>query len=398
MKKVTGHLATDKGKYYAVLNLYDTEGKRKVKWHNLDLPDVKGNKRKAQERLIEVLAKYNAGDLYLAENMTPAERERNRIANGLVSDYLLDWVEAHKNNIEDHTYEQYKSYLNLRIVPYFDKLKIKMNELSGDEIQELYHSMLADGLSGTTVQRYHGVLHKALKDAVKRRIIVANPADQVTRPKKEQFIASFYNGNEMRHLLEVAKNDEIYIPITLTVYYGLRRSEVLGLKWSAIDFDEGTITIKHTVHSGKDGPIGKDRLKTKSSYRTLPLHENIREILLEERNKQERMRKVMRSAYSKEYTDYICVDALGRLYDPNYVTSHFATLLKQNNMRKIRFHDLRHSCASLLVAQGVSMKLIQEWLGHSDMGTTANIYSHVDSVSKLYTGNVISEVLGKDKE
>ena len=110
------------------------------------------------------------------------------------------------------------------------------------------------------------------------------------------------------------------------------------------------------------------------------------------------MRKVMRSAYSKEYTDYICVDALGRLYDPNYVTSHFATLLIQNNMRKIRFHDLRHSCASLLVAQGVSMKLIQEWLGHSDMGTTANIYSHVDSVSKLYTGNVISEVLGKDKE
>lgn len=110
------------------------------------------------------------------------------------------------------------------------------------------------------------------------------------------------------------------------------------------------------------------------------------------------MRKVMRSAYSKEYTEYICVDALGRLYDPNYVTSRFATLLKQNNMRKIRFHDLRHSCASLLVAQGVSMKLIQEWLGHSDMGTTANIYSHVDSVSKLYTGNVISEVLGKDKE
>ena len=139
-------------------------------------------------------------------------------------------------------------------------------------------------------------------------------------------------------------------------------------------------------------------MKTKSSYRTLPLHDNIREILLEERSKQERMRKVMRSAYSKEYTDYICVDALGRLYDPNYVTSHFATLLKQNNMRKIGFHDLRHSCASLLVAQGVSMKLIQEWLGHSDMGTTANIYSHVDSVSKLYTGNVISEVLGKDKE
>ncbi|MBE6562043.1 MAG: hypothetical protein E7662_13055 [Ruminococcaceae bacterium] len=95
MRKITGHLTVKGGKYYAAINLYDTEGNRKVKWQNLELPDAKGNKRKAQERLTEVLAKYNSGDIYLAESMTPADRERNRIANSLVEDYLLEWVEAH---------------------------------------------------------------------------------------------------------------------------------------------------------------------------------------------------------------------------------------------------------------------------------------------------------------
>ncbi|MBR5220363.1 MAG: site-specific integrase [Clostridia bacterium] len=241
---------------------------------------------------------------------------------------------------------------------------------------------------------YHGVLHKAFKDAVKRRIIPANPVDQATRPKREQFIADYYNGEEIKKLLEIAKNDEIYIPILLTAYYGLRRSEVLGIKWSAIDFTENMITIRHTVHSGKDGPIGKDRLKTKSSYRTLPLLPMIREELLKHQQAHTELRRVMRKAYTTEYSEYVCVDALGQLYDPDFITTHFSIVLKRNNLKKIRFHDLRHSCASLLVAQGVSMKLIQEWLGHSDMNTTANIYSHVDSVSKMETGNVIGEVLG----
>ena len=107
------------------------------------------------------------------------------------------------------------------------------------------------------------------------------------------------------------------------------------------------------------------------------------------------MKKVMRSAYSKEYTDYVCVDALGKLYDPDFVTGHFGQLLKKHNLKKIRFHDLRHSCASVLLAQGVPIKQIQEWLGHSDMSTTANIYSHLDAVTKADTGAAMSKALGR---
>ena len=189
-------------------------------------------------------------------------------------------------------------------------------------------------------------------------------------------------------------NDPIHIVIFLAAYYGLRRSEVLGLKWSAVDFENKTVSISHKVVQNDKGVVGMDVMKTKSSYRTLPLIPQVEQALLAEREKQEQMKKVMRSAYSKEYTDYVCVDALGKIYDPDFVTGHFGQLLKKHNLKKIRFHDLRHSCASVLLAQGVPMKQIQEWLGHSDMSTTANIYSHLDAVTKADTGAAMSKALG----
>ena len=104
----------------------------------------------------------------------------------------------------------------------------------------------------------------------------------------------------------------------------------------------------------------------------------------------------MKNAYHKEYEEYICVDALGMLFRPSYVSSHFEVILKRNGLRKIRFHDLRHSVASLLLSNKVPMKMIQDWLGHSDMATTANIYSHIDSTSKLESAATIGRALGGD--
>ncbi|MBQ4575597.1 MAG: site-specific integrase [Clostridia bacterium] len=394
MKRITGRLAEDKGKYYAVINLPNTDGKRKTKWHTLNLEAKKGNKKEAQHRLNQILDKYNAGDLYLAETMTHAEQERNRLANMDLIDYLEEWLEGHQYNIERQTYLQYKRYIDGHIREFFTPLDLAVKELTGDEINDFYTCLRNKGLKGSTCQRYHSLLHVAFKDAVKRRVIPANPVDQANRPKKEQYISGFYNAEEVKQLLELTRDDEIYIPILLAAYYGLRRSEVVGVKWSAIDFTENTLTIRHTVHSTEEGLVTKDRLKTKSSYRTLTLEPFVREELLKHREEQERMKKTMRSAYSKEYTDYVCVDALGRLYDPDFISNRFGQLLEKLKLKKIRFHDLRHSCASVLLAQGVPMKQIQEWLGHSDMSTTANIYSHLDAVSKADTGAAMSKALG----
>jgi integrase len=246
------------------------------------------------------------------------------------------------------------------------------------------------------------MLHRAFQQAVKRRIIPSNPCQQADRPNSVPFIGNYYNAEELKELLNCVEGDSIRLVIMLAAYYGLRRSEVLGLKWSAVDFTAKTVSIRHKIleEETKSGLVlkGYDVMKTKSSYRTLPLIPHIEEGLLAEKARQEEMRKTMRGSYSKEYTEYICVDALGRLITPQYVSNHFQIILRENGLRKIRFHDLRHSCASLLLANNIPMKMIQDWLGHSDMATTANIYSHIDSSSKLTSANTIEEVLGVTEE
>ncbi len=395
MKRTTGHLAEKNKKWYAVINLYDTEGKRHEKWQGLDLEAVNSrNKREAQYRLNKILEQYNTDDLYMHDKMSNSERERSRIAYMQVSDYLIEWLEAYKINISETTYLGYKLMIESRMIPFFNKYgDLKVKEITGDEINEYYIHIRSDGLKGSTAQRHHALLHLAFKSAVKRRIIPSNPVEQADRPKATQFIGGYYNSNELKVLLEKAEGDVIYMPVFLAAYFGLRRSEVLGLKWSAVDFDNKTISINHKLIENKNGLKGLDVMKTKSSYRTLPLIPQVEEALLKEKQKQEEMKRVMRRAYQKKYEEYICVDAIGEIIRPDYVTGHFKVFLKENGLRNIRFHDLRHSCASLLLAQGVPMKMIQDWLGHSDMGTTANIYSHIDSESKKASAMAIGSAL-----
>ena len=136
-----------------------------------------------------------------------------------------------------------------------------------------------------------------------------------------------------------------------------------------------------------------DVMKTKSSYRTLPLIPYVEEELKKEYEHQAEMRRMFGKSYNQQYTEYVCVDAIGRLSNLDYVSDHFQVILKRCGLKRVRFHDLRHSCASLMLANGIQMKMIQDWLGHSDMSTTANIYSHIDSTSKLGSANVIGNVL-----
>jgi len=175
----------------------------------------------------------------------------------------------------------------------------------------------------------------------------------------------------------------------------MRRGEVLGLKWNAIDIEKGTITVKHTVTSfnldGKHVQIEQDSAKTKSSMRTLPLVGQFKEYFGQIKEAQEVNKQVCGTAYNYKYDGYIFVDELGDLVKPNYVTNAFSNILKKHGLRHIRFHDLRHSCASLLLANGVSMKEIQEWLGHSDFSTTANIYAHLDYSSKVSSAQAMEK-------
>lgn len=176
----------------------------------------------------------------------------------------------------------------------------------------------------------------------------------------------------------------------------------MALKWDAIDFEKKTITICHTVTevrvNGKRTIIEKDRTKTKSSYRTLPLVKPFEELLLRLKAQQEENKRLCGKMYSKQYDGYIYVNQMGDLVKPGYLTQHFPALLEKHGLRRIRYHDLRHSCASLLYANGVSLKEIQEWLGHSDISTTSNIYTHLDYSSKIASAEAIMGVYPTEKK
>ena len=401
MKRITGHLTEKNGKWYAVINLYTPEGKRKEKWCNLDLEAKKGTKTEATFRLNELLSRYNAGELYLMESLSHAERERKRTAEQPVEEYISDWLEAHKCNISVLTYNSYKRMCDGRIKSYFKDLHIALKDIDGDEINDFYVYLRDNGLSGATAQRYHSMMHIAFKKAVKRKIITTNPCDLADRPRAQQYIGTYYNSAELKQLFDCIENDPFKIPIIISAYYGLRRSEVLGLKWDAIDCLDDKIYIKHKIieNKHKNSQIeGYDLLKTKSSYRTLPLIPFIKNVLVEEKARQEEMKRILRKAYNKKYLDYVCVDPLGNILKPQTVTEHFQVILERNGLKKIRFHDLRHSCASLMLANSISMKEIQEWLGHSTISTTANIYTHVDSESKRESARIIDSVLSNNKK
>lgn len=351
-------------------------GKRKPKWISTGLT-VKGNKKRAEQMLMEERRKYanaKAGD------------------DVLFADFMEQWLEIVKSTVSVPTYSSYVNAVKSIISPYFRKKKILLRDLQAHDIQMFYQEQL-QRVKPSSVIHYHANIHKALKYAVKNDMIPSNPADKVERPKQDKFYGSFYDRDELNKLFEAVAGTKLELPVLLGAFYGLRRSEIVGLKWSAVDFEQNTITINHTVTScnldGKCVIVAKDTTKTKSSRRTLPLVPYFHDKLLAVKTQQERNQKLCGRSYNKEFLEYICVDEIGDRFKPNYITSQFPKLLERNSFRKIRFHDLRHSCASLLLASGVPMKNIQEWLGHSDFSTTANIYAHLDYSSKLTSASAM---------
>ena len=186
----------------------------------------------------------------------------------LFSDFMLQWLEIVKPTIAVTTYSSYSNMVKGVIVPYFKAKRISLGDLKATDIQAFYMDQLKR-VSASSVIHYHANIHKALKYAVKIDLIPTNPADKVERPQKNRFIGSFYDSDEVEKLFASAKGTRLEIPIFFGAFYGLRRSEALGLKWSAIDFQNNTITIRHTVTScnldGKHVQIAQDTTKTKSS-------------------------------------------------------------------------------------------------------------------------------------
>ena len=337
---VAGHLQTKKGYYYMVLNLKSEDGNRKSKWISTGIPATgKKSAKLAEEMLAETRCTYKDAASPCAVSPVISREDIS------FSDYMIKWLGIIKNSVEVDTYAGYVNNIEKRIVPYFRGQRILLRELTALDVENFYSYCFNElHLKGTTVQRFHANIHKAMKYARKHDLIASNPMDNVERPKSQRYVGAFYSVSELETLFQAVKGDPCEFPVLMAAFYGLRRSEIMGLRWRAIDFENNLITIDHTVVQcmcdGTTSTVEKDRTKNQSSCRSMPLVPQYRDLLLRMKVRQECCRKLCGNCYTE--SEYIFVNDMGVPYQPNYVTQHFKLVLRKNHLRNIRFHDLRH--------------------------------------------------------
>lgn len=306
----------------------------------------------------------------------------------LLSEYLSEWLDSKALTLERSTYEAYMIYINRHMIPYFEEKKIELEKLKAKQVLEycqyLQRYGRADGkggLSNVSVKKHLCVLKQALNDAVIYEYIDHNPALPVKLPRVAALTNDIYflTLEEAQKVINAFDGHNLKPVVVLALYYGLRRSEVLGLRWSAVDFERDTITINHTVVKNLT-IIEKDRTKTETSRRTFELLPECREML-------KALKASQNASKSKNKDGYIFCWEDGRLFRPDYVTRGFQRVLKSHGLPHMRFHDLRHSTASILFEKGWSLEDVKNWLGHSDIETTSNIYLHYGRSRKIMLAN-----------
>ena len=333
MKLVAGHLTLKNGRYYAVLNYRNAGGQRKTKWIALGLPE-KGNKRKAEAELAKLRAEFE-----------PPKEVGDLSSDMLFADYLLEWLEIAKGRLAVATYSSYAAMIKMPVGPYFRQRNLTLRELEARHLQMFYSEMLRK-VKPNTVIHYHAIIHSALKYAVKTDMLIQNVADKVDRPRKNSFQPVFLSAEEMQKMFEALRGTKLELPVLVAAFYGFRRGEVLGLKWDAIDFERGTISVIRTVTTitldGKQAEIEQQSAKTKSSLRTLPLIGSFREYFMQVKEAQELNKQVCGNCYNYEYDGFVFVDELGERMRVEYLTNAFPKFLESHGLRRMRFHDLRH--------------------------------------------------------
>jgi integrase len=309
-----------------------------------------------------------------------------------VEQYLQQWLEhSAKDHIRPRTYERYEQYVRLHIIPMLGK--IKLQALSPQQLQTWKSKKLKEGLSPTTVRTMHIVLHKALSDAIKLGLVTRNVCEMVSPPRKARQEMQVLSADQARTFLAAAVGEPDEALFIMALATGMRRGELLGLKWQDISFQESVLCVRRTLNRvptvlGEGaGSLVESEPKTAQSRRSIVPPGFAIEALQRQKELQAGWKKNADTAWEEH--GYVFTTQLGRYIHPNSLYRHFKELLKKAGLPDIRFHDLRHSVASLLLSSGIHPKVVQEILGHSQISMTMDIYSHVlptmhqDAMDKL---------------
>lgn len=343
------------GIYQAILSYKAENGKWKTKWKSTQIRAKKGNLKLAQKKAEQIKAEF---EKELKEKFKQVQNPKNPLEaqlNMYVVDFLymrLNEVSI-KKNYDDNTYAGYKGNIDFHISDFFynGDYKYTVRDVNNAVLDDFFTYLAVDcNLKNSTILHFKNLFSVAY-DNLDKKNIKRNPIVGIEKISEQVFIPKTYNMKELNELIKIFKGDVIEIPVLLAIYYGLRRSEAIGLKWSSIDFENNWITINHTVierskkSNKNDGNrlVGRDKTKSIYSNRELPLYPDIKAALLEKKQRIEDCKQLFKSSYNTKYLDYVCVKDDGDLIKPNHVTHRFLKVLRRYNMKEIRYHDLRHT-------------------------------------------------------
>ena len=317
-------------------------------------------RREVQEKLTAALRSHQQG--------LPLAPERQTVAQ-----FLEYWLaESVKQNVRPRTYEGYCLHVRLHIVPALGR--IRLAKLTAQNVQEFLNAKLRDGYAPRTVQYMHAVLRRALGQALRWGLVAQNVATLVDRPKVRRPEVKPFDPEQARALLAAVKGDRLEALYSVALAVGLRRGEALGLHWDDVDLEAGTLRVRVTVQR-VDGKLRLVETKTDRSRRTIALPQTAAAALRVHRTRQLRERLAAGSRWQE--TGLVFTTTIGTPLEPRNVTRQFRKVLMKAGLPLKRFHDLRHTCASLLLAQGVHPRVVMEILGHSQISMTMDTYSHV---------------------
>ncbi len=305
--------------------------------------------------------------------------------------YLERWLEdGVKPTVRPKTYKSYESVCRINLIPLLGRHKLVT--LNAQHIAAYMTDRLAAGLSIATVNYHRAVLRAALNQAMRWDMVNRNVAELVQPRAGERFAGKPLTAEEAERLLAAARGDRIEALYSVAVTLGLRQGEALGLRWSDVDLEQGTLSVRHQLQRVEGKPTLVEP-KTKRSRRTLPVPEQVLRSLREHRRRQLEDRLAAGPRWNEGWGLVFCT-GIGTPLDVGNLGRHYKALLKAAGLEDRRYHDLRHSCGSFLVARDVHPRVIMEILGHSQIATSMNIYAHVDLSEMREATNRLDDLSG----
>ena len=289
-----------------------------------------------------------------------------------ISEWLDEWLELYLPNIEETTRIGYKTKINNYIKPALGD--IYLQALRPQHVQKMVNDMIARGLSPKNIRDTYNNINAAMKKAVILRMIPFNPCEGVELPKLKRYRAKVYDIEMIHHLLDVASGTDMYLPILLCVTVGLRRGELLALRWDNIDLKNGILQVRSNMVRGEKDFVIKSP-KTEAGIRDIRLGDEVIAVLRKERSRY--LNDLFVQGTGFQNLNFVIRQTDGSPIRPDSMSQKWRRFLEDNRLPSIRFHDLRHSNATALIQAGVNPRVVQQRLGHSDVNITLNTYTHV---------------------